>query len=505
MQGLGEIGGARIEDLLGDGGEVGNDVAGGVADAGEHPGSEMDAAVGEDGVGAGHVDGGGAVGADSHRRGGFGGGDAGIAGETGYVFKTDLLGQGDGGNVERVFNGGGGGDHARVLAGFEVAGSIGLAVGAEVLGVVVDAGERGEDASIVEGGVVERGVVGGGVDERFEDGAGGSLGGGVVELGCAVVGAADEGEDLAGLRVEGNERELGIGDGAGFFAVRFADHLVDVALAGFYGLGREALELRIQRGVDAEGLVGKVVAEALDELIVDEVNEVGRFAGVDVGLGEAEGFGFGAGRFGFGDAAGLDHGVEDEVAALHGAVGMTVRIAVAGVLEEGSEEGILGEVKLREVFAEESLRGFADAIDLVAAAMDEVHLVGVHGEDLRLVEAGFELKGDHEFGDFAGEFFVGAEEEALGELLGEGGAAAVFAVSENVLDAAFNGAEIVDAAVLEEAAIFDGGDGLDEVRRDFGEVNDAALCAVLVFGEGGDELGLELISAELSAIVGGDG
>ena len=70
QQGLGEEGGAGVEDLLGLGGIVGDDIAVGVADAGEHPGREVDAAVGEDGVGAGHVDRRGAVGADGDGWGG---------------------------------------------------------------------------------------------------------------------------------------------------------------------------------------------------------------------------------------------------------------------------------------------------------------------------------------------------------------------------------------------------------------------------------------------------
>ena len=105
QQGLGEVGDAGIEDLLGFGGVVGDDVAVGVADAGEHPGLEVDAAVGEDGVGAGHVDGGGVVGADGDGRGGAGVDDAGGAGEGGDVLEADHLGQGDGGDVERVLDG----------------------------------------------------------------------------------------------------------------------------------------------------------------------------------------------------------------------------------------------------------------------------------------------------------------------------------------------------------------------------------------------------------------
>ena len=41
-------------------------------------------------------------------------------------------------------------------------------------------------------------------------------------------------------------------------------------------------------------LADVLVADALDELVVDEVDEVGRLAGVDVGRREVEGLGLGA-------------------------------------------------------------------------------------------------------------------------------------------------------------------------------------------------------------------
>ena len=52
------------------------------------------------------------------------------------------------------------------------------------------------------------------------------------------------------------------------------------------------------------------------------------------------------------------------------------------------------------------LGGFAEAVDGEGAALAEVHLVGVHLEDLLLGEARFELEGDHDFGDLALDSFL---------------------------------------------------------------------------------------------------
>lgn len=89
-------------------------------------------------------------------------------------------------------------------------------------------------------------------------------------------------------------------------------------------------------------------------------------------------------------------------------------------------------------------------------------------------------------------------------MLGEGGGATCSAVGDEVGEGAFGDAEIVDAAVIEEVAIFDGDDGLHHVRRNLVVGDEAALGAVLVFGEGGDELRFEIVGAELGSVLGGD-
>ena len=206
----------------------------------------MDAVVGEDGVDAGHVEGCGVVGADGDGGGGAGVGDAGGVGEVDDLAVADLLGEGDGGDVEGVGDGGDGGDHAGVLAALEVAWAVRFAVEGEGGGVVVEAGEGGEGAVAVQRLAVQRGVEGGGVDEGLEDGAGGALGGGVIELGGGVVAAADEGENLAGVGVEGDEGDLGHGGRRLALFVLGADEVVDVAHAGFDGVGGGLLEVGVE-------------------------------------------------------------------------------------------------------------------------------------------------------------------------------------------------------------------------------------------------------------------
>ena len=310
--------------------------------------------------------------------------------------------------------------------------------------------------------------------------------------------------------VDCDERNLGISDWARGFPfgsfVEFANELVDVLHPDLDGFGGGTLEFGVERGVDAEVLVGDVlVADASYKLVVNEVDEVGRLAGVDVGWSEAEGFGFGALRFGGGDGAGFDHGVEDDVTTRQSALGMAVGVEASGRLDGACEECALGEVELLEVFAEEGLGGLAEAVDGVAAALAEVDLVGVHLEDLLFVEAIFELEGDEDLDELALDAFFWREEEVFCELLSEGGAAAGSVVGDEVGEGALGDAEVIDTAVIEEVAVFDSRDGLHHAGRDLVVADETALGAVFVFGEGGDELGFELVGAEGDAVFGGDG
>ena len=59
---------------------------------------------------------------------------------------------------------------------------------------------------------------------------------------------------------------------------------------------------------------------------------------------------------------------------------------------------------------------------------------------------------------------------------------------------------VVDAAVLKEAAIFNGDDGVDKVRRNFIVGEHAALGAVGAVAQAGDEQRFELVAGKLLAV-----
>ena len=312
----------------------------------------------------------------------------------------------------------------------------------------------------------------------------------MIELRCAVVAAANEGENLSGVWVQCDERDLRVSDGRGALAVLLADDFVDVLDTGLDGSGSDGLQVGIERRVDAEVLVGEVlVADALDELVVYQVDEVGGFAGVDVGRREMERLSFSAVCLGLGDGSGFDHGVEDDVAALNGTLRMPVGIETAWTLDHSGEQSVLRGIQLLEVFAEEGLRSLTKAVDVVAAAMAEVDLVGVHLEDLLFRESCFELKGDEQLDHLPLEAFFWRQEEVFGKLLRKSRSTATAFAGEDIGDSALDKAAVVEPAMFEEVAIFYGCDGLNKFRRNVRVAEHAALSAVLVLGERGDELG----------------
>ena len=174
-------------------------------------------------------------------------------------------------------------------------------------------------------------------------------------------------------------------------------------------------------------------------------------------------------------------------------------------MDHAGERRSLREIELTKILPEEGLRGLAEAVDRVAAVWPRFISLAYISKICCLLKRFSSWKVIMISVILREMLLVRREEESSRKLLGERGAAAVHAVREDILHGALGGAEVVDAAVLEEAAVFDGDDGLHHVRRDLVVGDEAALGAVLVFGEGGDELRLELVACQGGAVFGGDG
>ena len=193
---------------------------------------------------------------------------------------------------------------------------------------------------------------------------------------------------------------------------------------------------------------------------------------------------FGGVGFGEGDLAVLEHLVQDEVAASHGALGAAEWGVVFGTLGEGGQEGGLLEVEVADVLGEVELACGLEAIGSVA----KVDLVGVKGEDLLLGEAAFDLDGEEDLLELTAVGLLSGEEEVAGELHGDGRGALGAALGVDVLVGGLDGADEIDAPVSLEALVLDGDNGVAEL---LGEVTVGDDYPALE-GEGAEDLAVDV-------------
>ena len=127
--------------------------------------------------------------------------------------------------------------------------------------------------------------------------------------------------------------------------------------------------------------------------------------------------------FFFGDLSRFHHRVQHQVAALDHPLRVAIRIEKAGMLDHSRQHGALGEIQLLHVFAEIGLRRLAKAVDGKASLLPQGDLIGIDLEDLLLVKAVLQLKGDGDLDDLALQLLLGRKEKAARELHGKRGTA----------------------------------------------------------------------------------
>ena len=126
----------------------------------------------------------------------------------------------------------------------------------------------------------------------------------------------------------------------------------------------------------------------------------------------------------------------------------------------------LGKVELPHIFAEVGLRRFAESIDRKAAPLPEVDLVRIHLEDLLFAEAMFELKRDDDLVQLALDPSLRRQKESARQLHGQRRPALNVMMSRRqIVTNRAQDADVVHAAMIEEAPVLDGHHGMHQVRR----------------------------------------
>ena len=306
------------------------------------------------------------------------------------------------------------------------------------------------------------------VDIRLERGAGlAQRVGGAVELAGAVIAAADHGAHAA---VEIGDHHCGL-----------ARAIVAAVLAqlGFDLAVGIVLQVAVERGAHHEITIGNGFGERVDELahLVEGVVEIiVRRAGV-AAIDRRRRIAPGAVDLAFGHEAVVDQVIEHDVGAGAGRGQVDQRGEFARRLEQSGEHRRLGQRHVAHRFAEIVFRRRVDA----ESAAAQIGAVEIKLEDFVLAQMGLEPQRQERLVDFALDGALVAEEQILGELLGDGRAALHHAAGLRVGHQRAERAVKVDAEMLVEAAVFGRQRRLDQIVGHFVErhrivVLDAAVA-----------------------------
>src|SRR5579872_913207 len=200
-----------------------------------------------------------------------------------------------------------------------------------------------------------------------------------------------------------------------------------------------------------------------------------------------------------GDLAIFEHGVDDKIAALHGAVGMVDGRINRGSFGQSREQGGFVEREVPGRLAEVILRGSFKSVNAVA----EKNLIRVKREDLRLSKAALDLDGEHGLLNFALPPAIGREKKIARELHSERGRALDLAARLDVAIGGSDDAPEIDAGVTIEILVFNGDQGVAQNGRKIvvgdnnaalqGDGADHPAVIVVEFGDRTGTVGFERI------------
>ncbi len=114
-----------------------------------------------------------------------------------------------------------------------------------------------------------------------------------------------------------------------------------------------------------------------------------------------------------------------------------------------------------------------------------------------------ELEGNDDLDELALDAFFRGEEEATRQLHGERRSTLAVVAVAQVVDRGAEKAKVIHAAMLEEAAVLDRGDGGNKIFWQLVVGDEPALGTIFV-GKAGDQQRLQLIGSELLPVVACD-
>ena len=84
------------------------------------------------------------------------------------------------------------------------------------------------------------------------------------------------------------------------------------------------------------------------------------------------------------DDALVGHDIDDQIAAFDGPLRVTPRVVVGGALDQGDEQGALGDAQFTQVAIEIEAAGETKTMDSAAAILAQIDLIGIGLQDIVL-------------------------------------------------------------------------------------------------------------------------
>src|SRR5215469_4465597 len=176
----------------------------------------------------------------------------------------------------------------------------------------------------------------------------------------------------------------------------------------------------------------------------------------------------------------------------------------AGPLNDSGKQGRFRQRQILYIFAEIGARGLGKTADGKGSALSQRNPVGVNLKDLLFRELLLQLDGDEHLGQLPLDGPFRGQEKPPRELHGQRGPALLIALPGHVDPGSFGEPHEVDPVVLEEAAVLDGQNRVDQNLGNLVILHHLALGALLALGEGRNHLRFEFIGIELRSGVSAD-
>ncbi len=162
------------------------------------------------------------------------------------------------------------------------------------------------------------------------------------------------------------------------------------------------------------------------------------------------------------DGAVIGHALEHVIEPPLHALRIAIRVEISGPLDHGGEHGALRDGQVLGRFIEIALGRHLDAPHATA----EIDRVEIELEDLVLAVGALDAGGEHDLAQLPLEIDPASDQEILGDLLGDGRAALRAPRIGEVADQRPDHAALIDAAMLVEALVLGGDEGLAHHGRD---------------------------------------